>query len=135
MVLVGEKRAVFQFNSVTVGLVVIGLFSAFSLHRSRKRGISSKAGTNGLNSFVVDVSNFSGTALILTVLLLFLFLLQEIFFQRERFNALVVGQRICGNVGGIKSSGGKKNTFYLQFTIFILLYLCTKLKVNMFYQH
>lgn len=135
MVLVGEKRAVFQFNSVTVGLVVIGLFSAFSLHRSRKRGISSKAGTNGLNSFVVDVSNFSGTALILTVLLLFLFLLQEIFFQRERFNALVVGQRICGNAGGIKSSGGKKNTFYLQFTIFILLYLCTKLKVNMFYQH
>lgn len=135
MVLVGEKRAVFQFNSVTVGLVVIGLFSAFSLHRSRKRGISSKADTNGLNSFVVDVSNFSGTALILTVLLLFLFLLQEIFFQRERFNALVVGQRICGNVGGIKSSGGKKNTFYLQFTIFILLYLCTKLKVNMFYQH
>lgn len=100
MVLVGEKRAVFQFRSVKVGLVVNGHFSAFSLHSSRKRemvwadgqrGISSKAATNSLNSFVVDVSSFSGAALILSVLLLFLFLLQEILFQRERFNALVVG--------------------------------------------
>lgn len=106
MVLMGEKRAVFQFKSVKVGLVVAGHSSAFSLHRSRKseivwsggqREISSRAGTNSLNSFVVDVSNFSGTALVLT-LLLFLFLLQEIFFQCEGFNALVVGQRICGNV-------------------------------------
>lgn len=83
MVLVGEKRAAFQFKSVKVGLVVIAHFSAFSLQiiwADGQREISSKADTNSLNSFVVDVSDFSGTALIFTVLLIFLFLLQEIFF-------------------------------------------------------
>lgn len=100
MVLVGEKRAAFQFQSAQAGSLVIAGFSAFRLPSSRKREISSA--TNSLSRLAVDVSNFFGAALILTVLLLFLFLLQEILFQREGFNALAVGQRICGNVGGIK---------------------------------
>lgn len=93
VVLVGEERAVFQFQA---GSVAVARFSAFGLHSSRKREIRCQAPTNSLDRLVVDVPNFSGAVLILTVLLLFLFLLQEVFLQREGFNALAGGQRICG---------------------------------------
>lgn len=105
MVLVGEKRGVSQFESVKMGLVVICQFSGLRLDSSEKRatifaevqrGISSKPGGRGLNSFVVDTSNFSGTAFVHLVLLLFLLLLQEIFFQTERLKGLAVGQQIYG---------------------------------------
>lgn len=103
MVLVGEKRA------VKAGWVVVGLLPAFSPDSRRRaiigadgqREVRSEAGTHRLDSSVVDATKFSGTALILAVLLLFLFPLQEIFFQREGFDALAVGQQICAKVGGI----------------------------------
>lgn len=101
----GEERAAFQFQA---GSVVIARFSAFALHSSSKREIRCQAPTNGLDRLVVDMPNFSGAALNLTVLLLFLFLLQEVFLQREGFNSLAGGQRICGNVGEIKASGNKQ---------------------------
>lgn len=105
MVLVGEKKAVSQFESVKMGLVVICQLSGFRLDGSEKGAtiwaevqgeVSSKPGGHGLNSFVVDTSNLSGTALVLLVLLLFLLLLQEIFFQTERLKGLAVGQQIYG---------------------------------------
>lgn len=96
MVLVGEERAVTRFEA---GLEVSRELSGFGLD-SRGRGASSWAevspGTSGsgLDGSAVDVSDLSGTALVLLVLLLFLFLLQEIFFQSELFDVLGVGQRI-----------------------------------------
>lgn len=113
MVLVGEKRAVFQFAGGKVGMEMMALL-AFRLHGGRRREISSEAATDGLDSFVVDASNVPGAALIPTMLLLFLFLLQEVFLQRERFVALVVGQRLCGDVGRVQPRG--KNQVYIFHT-------------------
>lgn len=84
MVLVGEERAVTRFESVKAGLGVSSQLSGFGLD-GRGRGasfwaegqseFSPKTSSSGLNSSVVDVSNLSGTALLLLVLLLLLFLL------------------------------------------------------------
>lgn len=96
MVLVGEERAVTRFKA---GLGVSRELSGFGLD-SRGRGasfwaeVSPETGSSGLDGSAVDVSDLSGSALILLVLLLFLFLLQEIFLQSELFDVLGVGQRI-----------------------------------------
>lgn len=94
VVLVGEEGDVSEFQSVEVGLVVVDSFSArlpiaFVLHGARERliranGLSkicSKPCTHSLDRLVVHVSDLLGSALILTVLLLLLFLPQEIFLQ------------------------------------------------------
>lgn len=93
MVLVGEEGGVSGFESVEVGLVVSVSASraiAFVLHGSRQRRIRvdgqgeicPEPCTHSLNRFVVHVPDFLlGNVLTLTVLLLLLFLLQEIFLQ------------------------------------------------------
>lgn len=94
MVLVGEEGDVSQLESVEVGLVVVDSFSGrlpigFVLHGARRRRIGanwqreirSKSCTDSLNRFVAHVSDLLGAVLVLAVLLLLLFLLQEIFLQ------------------------------------------------------
>lgn len=105
VVLMGEEGDMSQFESMEVRLLVVcsvcaGLLTAFTLHGARQSNIRenrqseicSKSCTNSLNRFVVHVSDFLGAVLILAVLLLLLFLLQEIFLQSQRFDVLIVRQ-------------------------------------------
>lgn len=94
VVLVGQEGDVSQFESVEVGLVVLDRVSArlavaFVLHGAGQRWIRangqieicSEPCTHSLNGFVAHVSDLLATVLVLTVLLLLLFLLQEIVLQ------------------------------------------------------